>query len=143
MGLSQALSSALAGVNTTQQGLSVIAGNVANPITPETGANGAFCSADERTCFAPEAAVVNYVEHEFDTHRYLSIRNEFVNDIRGQRTGYATKYSEHLIGYGYWIGSTILFRPELRVEHSYDRPAYDKGTKSTQFIAAGDLTYHF
>jgi flagellar hook-associated protein 1 FlgK len=34
MGLSQALSSALAGVNTTQLGLSVIAGNVANANTP-------------------------------------------------------------------------------------------------------------
>jgi len=34
MGLSQALSTALAGVNTTQQGLSVIAGNVSNANTP-------------------------------------------------------------------------------------------------------------
>ena len=34
MGLSQALSAALAGVNTTQHGLSVIAGNVANANTP-------------------------------------------------------------------------------------------------------------
>src|SRR5580658_4456342 len=34
MGLSQALSSALAGVKTTQLGLSVIAGNVANANTP-------------------------------------------------------------------------------------------------------------
>jgi flagellar hook-associated protein 1 len=34
MGLSQALSAALAGVNATQQGLSVIAGNVANSNTP-------------------------------------------------------------------------------------------------------------
>jgi flagellar hook-associated protein 1 FlgK len=34
MGLSQALSSAIAGVNTTQLGLSVIAGNVANANTP-------------------------------------------------------------------------------------------------------------
>jgi flagellar hook-associated protein 1 len=34
MGLSQALSTALAGVNTTQQSLSVIAGNVANANTP-------------------------------------------------------------------------------------------------------------
>jgi len=34
MGLSQALSAALAGVNTTQKGLSVIAGNVANANTP-------------------------------------------------------------------------------------------------------------
>ena len=34
MGLSQALSAALAGVNATQQSLSVIAGNVANANTP-------------------------------------------------------------------------------------------------------------
>lgn len=120
-----------------------IAGNVLNPIKPETGANGAFCSAGERTCFAPEVAVVNYVEHEFNAHNYLSFRNEFLDDIKGQRTGYTTKYSEHLISYGQWIGSTILFRPELRIEHSYNLAAYDLGTKTTQFIIAGDVTYHF
>ncbi|HVW75998.1 MAG TPA: outer membrane beta-barrel protein [Alloacidobacterium sp.] len=120
-----------------------IAGNVANPVPTETGANGAFCSAGEKTCFAPEVAVVNYLEHEINTHNYISIRNEFVDDIKGQRTGYATTYSEHLISYGHWIGSTILFRPELRLEHSYQLRAYDLGTKSTQFIVAGDVTYHF
>ena len=120
-----------------------IGGNVAKPLPTETGANGAFCSAGEQKCFAPELAVVNYVEDEFNTHQYLSIRNEFVDDIKGQRTGYATKYSEHLISYGYWIGSTVLFRPELRLEHSYDLVAYDLGTKKTQFVVAGDLTYHF
>jgi flagellar hook-associated protein 1 len=34
MGLSQALSAALSGVNATQQSISVIAGNVANADTP-------------------------------------------------------------------------------------------------------------
>ncbi len=120
-----------------------IAGNVASPVPTETGANGAHCSYGEQRCFAPEVAMVNYVEHEFNTHRYLSIRDEFVDDIKGQRTGYVTKYSEHLISYGQWIGSTILFRPEIRLEHSYDKAAYDNGTKKTQFIVAGDLTYHF
>jgi hypothetical protein len=120
-----------------------IGGNVANPITPEVGANGAFCSYGERTCFAPEVAVVNYVEKEFSHKAYLSIRNEFVDDIKGQRTGFATKYSEHLVSYGRWIGSTVLFRPEIRLEHSYNLPAYDLGTKKTQCIVAGDVTYHF
>lgn len=120
-----------------------VAGNVSNPLPTETGANGAFCSAGEQKCFAPEFAAVNYVEYEHDTHNYFSFRTDFLNDIKGQRTGTPTKYSEHLIGWGHWIGSTILFRPELRLEHSYDRPAYDKGTKSTQFIFAGDVTYHF
>ncbi len=120
-----------------------IAGNVAKPIPTETGANGAFCAAGKLTCFAPEVAVVNYLEHEFNPHNYLSIRNEFMDDIRGQRTGYATRYSEHLIGYGHWIGTTILIRPEVRLEHAYDRPAYDLGTKHSQFVAAGDIIYHF
>ena len=120
-----------------------IGGNVANPVPTETGANGAFCSYGEKTCFAPEAAVVNYVEYERNTKNYFSFRNEFVDDIKGQRTGYTTKYSEHLISYGHWIGSTVLFRPEVRLEHSYDLAAYDLGKKKTQFIVAGDITYHF
>ncbi len=123
-----------------------IGGNLApgqTPIKTETGANGAFCSYREQKCFAPEVAVVNYLEKELTHKDYLSFRNEFVDDIKGQRTGYTTRYSEHLISYGHWIGSTVLFRPELRLEHSYDKAAYDLGTKKTQFVVAGDITYHF
>jgi hypothetical protein len=123
-----------------------VANNLApgqSAISPELGANGAHCAYGELRCFAPETAIVNYVEREFNAHNYLSIRNEFVDDIKGQRTGYATKYSEHLVSYGHWIGSTILFRPEIRLEHSYDTAAYDLGTKRTQFVVAGDITYHF
>ena len=120
-----------------------IAGNVAHPVPTETGANGAFCPAGMLRCYAPETAITNYVEFEKDKKNYFSLRNEYVDDIRGQRTGYQTKYSEHLISYGHWIGSTVLFRPEIRLEHSYDAKAYDLGTKSTQFVVAGDVTYHF
>jgi hypothetical protein len=120
-----------------------IAGNVANPVPTELGANGAFCHEGQLRCYAPETAIVNYLEFQKDKKNYISIRNEYVDDIRGQRTGYQAKYSEHLIGYGHWIGSTILFRPEIRLEHSYDAKAYDLGTKTTQFTAAGDITYHF
>jgi hypothetical protein len=87
---------------------------------------------------------VNYVEKDFNHHHdSLNIRNEYVDDMRGQRTGYKTRYTEHLIGIDHWIGSTVTFRPELRLEHSYDLPAYDLGHKKTQFTVAGDLIYHF
>ena len=119
------------------------AGNVANPITPEQGTNGAFCKSGQLRCYAPELAVTNYLVKELNHHNYLTFRNEFVNDIRGQRTGYQTKYSEHLVSYGHWLGSTVLIRPEMRLEHSYNTAAYDNGHKTTQFVAAGDLTYHF
>ncbi len=121
-----------------------VAGNVDNPIAPETGANGAICQAGQRQCYAPSSAIVNYLERDFNHHHdSLSIRNEMVDDIRGQRTGYKTIYSEHLIGINHWIGSTVTFRPEIRLEHSYNGNSYDLGTKTTQFTAAGDLIYHF
>jgi hypothetical protein len=121
--------------------------NVNNPAAAPlliTGANGAVCdSPTELNCFAPEWAVVNYVEKQFSAHDYLSIRNEYFNDIKGQRTGYRTQYSEHLIGWGHWIGTSILIRPELRYERSYDVAAYNDGTKKSQFVFAGDIIYHF
>ena len=39
-------------------------------------------------------AILNYIEHEFNHHHSsLTIRNEFVDDLRGQRTGNKTRYS--------------------------------------------------
>jgi hypothetical protein len=97
--------------------------NVLNPAASsliQTNANGAVCAtATQLTCFAPEWAVVNYVEKPLSKRDYFTIRNEYMDDMRGQRTGFKTKYSEHLIGWGHWIGSTILFRPELRFEGSF------------------------
>jgi Putative beta-barrel porin-2, OmpL-like. bbp2/Carboxypeptidase regulatory-like domain len=121
--------------------------NVLNPAASsliQTNANGAVCAtATQLTCFAPEWAVVNYVEKQFSKHDYFTVRNEYMDDIRGQRTGFKTKYTEHLIGWGHWIGTTLLFRPELRFERSYDVPAYDNGTKKNQLMLAGDVIYFF
>ena len=116
------------------------------------GANGAFCNNPAAlTCTASETAVVNYVERQFSKHDYLTIRNEFFADWQGQRTGTKTNYSEHLLGWGHWIGTTILLRPELRFEHSYDRAAYDSpclpcgapGTKKSQLTFSSDAILFF
>jgi hypothetical protein len=48
-----------------------------------------------------------------------------------------------LIGWGHWIGTTVLFRPEIRYEHAYDAPAYNAGTKKSQLVFASDLILHF
>ncbi len=109
----------------------------------ETNANGAWCEPGQQVCFAPEWAVVNYTEKQFSRHNYLTIRNEYFDDIRGQRTGYRTRYTEHMIGFGHWIGNDILIRPELRFERAYDRPAYDTGTKQNQLIFAMDAIIKF
>ena len=117
--------------------------DVGNSAALEPNANGAFCDPGQDKCFAPEWAVVNYIEKQLSKSDYLTLRNGYFDDVRGQRTGTKSRYSEHLLGWGHWFGSTILLRPELRYEHSYDSPAYNGGTKKDQFIFAGDLIFKY
>jgi hypothetical protein len=107
-----------------------------------TGANGAICNNIKAvTCFAPDYAIVNYHEYQASKHDYFTFRNEFFDDFVGRRTGTKSKFTEHLIGWGDWVGTTVLFRPELRFERSYDAPAYDNGTKKNQLTFASDVIF--
>ncbi len=112
-------------------------------VTPEKGANGAYCLIGEQRCTAPEYAVVNFLQKELSLHNYISFRSDFLDDKKGQRTGYATKYSENAIAWCHWIGTTVQIRPELRFERAWDSKAYDNGRKQDQFTAASDLIFHF
>ena len=53
-------------------------------------ANGAYCAPGQQTCFAPEWTTVNYLQKQFSKKDYISIRNEFLDDAKGQRTGFKT-----------------------------------------------------
>jgi len=73
-------------------------------------------------CYAPEVAITNYIEHNFwHNTASLNIRNEYVDDIVGQRTGTPAKYEEHMVGFDFWSGSTITFRPELSYTKCYSK----------------------
>ncbi len=96
-------------------------------IRPETGANGAYCLTGEQRCTAPEYAVVNFLQKELSPHDFLSFRSDFLDDKKGQRTGYATRYSENTVMWCHWIGTTVQIRPELRFERAWDQKAYDQG----------------
>ncbi len=121
--------------------------NVLNPAAASllvTNSNGAYCDTPtETTCFAPEWATVNYVARQMGKSDALIIRNEFFDDLKGQRTGFKTSYSEHDISWNHWIGSTVVFRPEIRYEHAYDYPAYDNGTKKSQIMFAADMIFFY
>ena len=109
-----------------------------------TNANGAYCNRpDELTCNAPEWATVSYVNRQFSKKDFVSFRNEYFDDIRGQRTGFKTKYTEHTVSWNHWIGSTLVFRPELRYDRAYDSPAYDSGLKKDQFMLAADVIWFY
>ena len=95
--------------------------------TPSTLNFGAVCkdprlpaSQQPARCYAPEWAVTNYIEHNFwHNQASLNIRNEIVDDIVGQRTGTPGKYEEHMVGFDFWAGSTITFRPEVSYTHVF------------------------
>ena len=116
---------------------------VGGPITPTPGGNPAFCGPGEIRCFADEWSLANYVLKQFSKTNYLSIRNEVLADLKGQRTGFKTTYSEHELMWGHWIGNTVLFRPGIRYEHSYGVSAYDSGTEQTQFSFAMDVVFRY
>jgi hypothetical protein len=116
---------------------------VAGPIAPEPGANAAYCLPGEIRCTAPEYAAVNFLQKEFATHDFLSFRSDYLDDKKGQRTGYATRYTENTLAWVHWFGTTVQLRPEARFDRAWDRRAYNQGRRWTQFTLASDIIYHF
>lgn len=116
---------------------------VGGPIPTQPNANGAYCPPGQVRCFAPEWAAVNYLQKEFSKTDYISIRNDFLDDLRGQRTGYKTFYSEHTIAYGHWFSDVITIRPELRFERAYNMPAYNYGTRQNQLTFSADVIWRY
>jgi hypothetical protein len=117
--------------------------STASPNLLEAGTTGANCLPGETRCFAPEWAIDNYVNRQLGAHSFLGFRSDYLNDKKGQRTGYATKYTENTLSYNRWIGTTIQLRPEIRFDHAWDRRSYDRGARQSQFTAATDLILHF
>lgn len=92
---------------------------------------------------AGEFGVVNYLNFELSSKTYMTFRNEFYKDMKGERTGFATRYSSHTIGLTHWVSPDLEIRPELRYEHAYDFPAYDGGKKNYQVTALLDAILHY
>ncbi len=120
-----------------------VAGNVANPIKPELGTNGAFCAAGQLRCTAPEYAIVNYINREVTSKFMFGFRSDLLNDKKGQRTGIAGKYTENTFYLTRYIGTTVMFRPELRFDHSWDREGYNNGTARNLLFFGMDVIYKF
>lgn len=89
--------------------------------------------------------VVNYFQVKLSGHDYISIRNGYLNDPQANRTGYATSYSDHTIGFVHHFNDYIRIRPEIRYERAYADgiTPYDNGTKKDQYSAAMDLIVRF
>jgi hypothetical protein len=115
-----------------------------------TGApSGAQCNPALAFCYSYEFAAVNYVNYQFGPRDIATFRTDYMNDARGQRTGFKTRYYEFDLGYTHWVGDVIELRPELRYEHARDVDAYDNPTatpgagRHSQAMVAADAIFHF
>jgi hypothetical protein len=110
---------------------------------------GAQCAPNVVYCYSYAWAAVNYINYQYTPHDIFTWRTDFMNDARGQRTGFKTRYAEFDLGYTHWIGDTIELRPELRYEHAFNVDAYNNPTatpgagKKDQFMFAADAVFHF
>jgi Putative beta-barrel porin-2, OmpL-like. bbp2 len=93
--------------------------------------------------YAPAWGILNYTMFRIAPSAFLTLRNEFYDDIVGSRTGHATKYSEHSLGITWWPDKIITLRPEVRFDHSYDIAAFDNGMRRNQFVASMDFIIHY
>jgi hypothetical protein len=107
------------------------------------GANPALCPPPETECAAPVYSSTLYVMYQLTDRDYVGLRNEAFDDVRGQRTGFASWYTENTLGWVHWLSPSIEVRPEIRYDHSYNAAAYDNGTKKNQFAFATDIIVKF
>jgi hypothetical protein len=128
-------------------GLAIIAAQF--PYVTYGAPGGAFCASGKVTCYSYEWALVNYLNYQFGPRDMATWRTDYMDDARGQRTGFKTRYYEFDFSYTHWVGDVIEFRPELRFEHARDVDAYDNPTavpgqgRNSQVMFAADAIFHF
>jgi hypothetical protein len=111
--------------------------------------NGAICNPKVVYCYSYEWAAVNYINYQIGPRDIVTFRTDYLNDARGQRTGFKTRYYEWDLGYTHWVGDALELRPEIRFEHARDADAYDNPTatpgqgKHSQAMIAADAIFHF
>ena len=92
---------------------------------------------------SPAFGVLNYTMFQLSKRDYFTVRNEWWDDSRGERTGFATNYSSHTIGISHQFNDHVMIRPELGYYHSYNVPAFDLGKNSNLLMGGFDLTVRF
>ncbi len=103
----------------------------------------AHCRPGQNACTAKAFAALAYLNYKITPLDNLTLRAEFYDDYQGQRTGFATRYTEQTIGFQHWFSPSIELRPEIAFYQAYDARAFDNGTKHTLEVGSADLIFHF
>jgi hypothetical protein len=94
---------------------------------------------------ASAIGAVNYFQIKLSGKDYISIRNGYLDDRQGNRTGYVSTYSDHTVGFVHSFNTYIRIRPEVSYQRAYGDgiTPYDNGTRKDQKSAAMDLIVRF
>jgi putative OmpL-like beta-barrel porin-2 len=87
--------------------------------------------------------VLNYTNYGISHRDYLTLRNEWWRDERGMRSGFASTYSSHSLGWSHQLSDVFMIRPEVGYFHSYDAKAFDIGRKNFQWQGGFDVTWRY
>ncbi len=86
---------------------------------------------------------MNYTNWQVTPRDSLTLRNEYMDDENGQRTGTATRYYGVGVSWTHFFQQNLLIRPEAVYYTALDNPAFQGGTKYTQAVFAVDLIVRF
>jgi len=92
---------------------------------------------------SPAFGVLNYTLFQLSKRDYFTVRNEWWDDSRGERTGFATNYSSHTIGISHQFNDLMMIRPEIGYYHSYNVPAFNLGKSNNLIMYGFDYTIRF
>jgi hypothetical protein len=106
------------------------------------GPLGAYCRSGTQ-CQSHEWAILNYTMYEIDKHNFVGIRNEFYDDLSGQRTGYQTGIYEVTIGWNHYFSDDIYVRPEIGHYHALNAKVFDVGKAHDLTMFAMDLIVRY
>lgn len=89
--------------------------------------------------------LINYFQILTSKKNYISIRNDYLNDFQGWRTGYRAAYLSHTAGFVHQFTPWLTVRQEVRYDHNMNEGVvpYDLGTRANQVTATIDLIVRF
>jgi len=87
--------------------------------------------------------ILNYTMFGLSKRDYLTVRNEWWRDERGERSGFKSTYTSNSVGWSHAFSDVLLFRPEIGYFHSYDAKAFDLGKKNYLWQGGMDMTLRF
>ena len=87
--------------------------------------------------------IVNYTMYKVATRDFITARNEWWRDEQGERTGFATNYSSHTLGWTHQFSDVLALRPEVGYYRAYDAKAFDLGRRSDMWMGGLDVILRF